>query len=113
VQAVLGVAVDVTTLTGQVEMKVPKGCQPDKKLMLREKGAERLHGASKETDFPSQDSIQFPKEITKKQDCESTMKNDNALVMRDYPKLNVKNTDDYRLCEKLSSAFFRSKVRSF
>jgi len=31
--------------------------------------------------------------------------NDNALVMRDYPKPNVENTDNYRLYEKLSSSF--------
>ena len=31
--------------------------------------------------------------------------NDNALVMKDYPKPNVENTDNYRLYEKLSSSF--------
>jgi 15-cis-phytoene desaturase len=31
--------------------------------------------------------------------------NANALVMRDYPKPNVENTDNYRLYEKLSSSF--------
>jgi 15-cis-phytoene desaturase len=31
--------------------------------------------------------------------------NSNSLVMRDYPKPNVENTDNYRLYEKLSKSF--------
>ena len=46
-QAVLGGTVDVRTLGGEVEVKVPKGCQPDTKLMLRGKGIPRMHGSGK------------------------------------------------------------------
>lgn len=45
-QAVLGGHVDVQTLTGEVEMKVPKACQVGTKLMLRGKGIQRLHSSS-------------------------------------------------------------------
>ena len=43
-QAILGGTVDVKTLTGEAEMKVPKGCQPDTKLMMRGKGIPYLRG---------------------------------------------------------------------
>jgi molecular chaperone DnaJ len=46
-QAILGGTVDVKTLKGEVEMKIPKGCQPDTKLMLRGKGIQQLHGTTK------------------------------------------------------------------
>jgi len=46
-QAVLGGTVDVRTLKGEVELKIPKGCQPDAKLMLRGKGIRRMHGNGK------------------------------------------------------------------
>ena len=46
-QAILGGSVDVETLHGPVEVKIPKGCQPDTKLMLRGKGIQVLHGAGK------------------------------------------------------------------
>lgn len=42
-QAVLGGTVDVRTLTGIVEMKVPKGTQVESKLMLRGKGIPHLN----------------------------------------------------------------------
>jgi molecular chaperone DnaJ len=67
VQAILGGTVDVKTLTGQVEMKVPKGCQPDTKLMLRGKGIQQLHGASKGNQIVHL-KIEIPKKITKKQE---------------------------------------------
>lgn len=42
-QAVLGGTVDVRTLTGTVEMKIPKGSQIGSKLMLRGKGIPHLN----------------------------------------------------------------------
>lgn len=47
VQAVLGGSVDVKTLNGEVEMKVPKGCQPQRKMVLRGKGIHKLHNSGK------------------------------------------------------------------
>lgn len=43
-QAVLGGTADVQTLTGEVEVKIPKGCQVNTKLLLRGKGIQFLNG---------------------------------------------------------------------
>jgi len=61
-QAILGGTVDVKTLNGEVEVKVPQGCQPDTKLMLRGKGIQKLHGASK-GDHVVHLKIAIPKKI--------------------------------------------------
>ena len=66
-QAILGGTVDVKTLNGEVEVKVPKGCQPDTKLMLRRKGIQKLHGASK-GDHVVHLKIKIPKDYTKRQE---------------------------------------------
>jgi DnaJ-class molecular chaperone len=66
-QAVLGGTVDVRTLSGEVEMKIPKGCQVDTKLMLRGKGIQRLDSKS----FGNQIAhlkIEIPKTITPRQE---------------------------------------------
>ena len=67
VQAVLGGTVDVKTLTGEVEMKVPKGCQPDTKLMLRGKGIQQLRGPSKGNHIVHL-KLKIPQKITSKQE---------------------------------------------
>jgi molecular chaperone DnaJ len=66
-QAILGGTVDVKTLKGEVEVKVPKGCQPDAKLMLRGKGIQKLHGASK-GNHVVHIKIEIPKKISKRQE---------------------------------------------
>jgi len=66
-QAVLGGTVDVRTLTGVVEMKVPKGTQVDTKLMLRGKGIPRLNTKSKGNQIVHL-KIEIPKSITDKQE---------------------------------------------
>lgn len=66
-QAILGGIVDVETLNGTVEVKIPKGCQPDTKLMLRGKGIQVLHGAGKGSQVVHL-KIQIPKEITPEQE---------------------------------------------
>lgn len=66
-QAVLGGTVDVKTLTGTVEMKIPKGCQIETKLMLRGKGIQRLHGSSKGNQIVHL-KIEIPKNITPRQE---------------------------------------------
>jgi molecular chaperone DnaJ len=67
VQALLGGTVDVKTLSGEVEMKIPKGCQPDTKLMLRGKGITRLHGKAKGNQIVHL-KIQVPKSLTARQE---------------------------------------------
>ena len=66
-QAILGGTVDVRTLNGEVEMKVPKGCQPDTKLLLRGKGIQKLHASTKGNQIVHL-KIQIPKEITERQE---------------------------------------------
>ncbi|KAL7567802.1 hypothetical protein ACA910_000554 [Epithemia clementina (nom. ined.)] len=67
VQAILGGSVDVKTLDGEVELKIPKGCQPDTKLMLRGKGIVELNG-SRKGDHIVHVAVKIPKEITKRQE---------------------------------------------
>jgi len=66
-QAILGGTVDVKTLAGEVEMKIPKGCQPETKLMLRAKGIQQLRGSQKGNHIVHL-KIQIPKEITPRQE---------------------------------------------
>lgn len=47
IQAILGGTVDIRTLNGEVEVKIPKGCQPEAKLMLRSKGIQNMDGRGK------------------------------------------------------------------
>lgn len=66
-QAILGGTVDVETLHGTVEVKIPKGCQPDTKFLLRGKGIQRMHAASKGNHIVHM-KVEIPKEITKRQE---------------------------------------------
>lgn len=66
-QAVLGGVVDVKTLNGEVEVKVPQGCQPDTKLILRGIGIQKLHGVSK-GDHVVHLKVLIPKRFTKRQE---------------------------------------------
>lgn len=66
-QAILGGTVDVKTLSGDVEMKIPKGCQPETKLVMKGKGIQRLHGSGKGNQIVHL-KIEIPKEITSRQE---------------------------------------------
>ncbi|CAJ1970128.1 unnamed protein product [Cylindrotheca closterium] len=66
-QAILGGTVDVRTLGGEVEVTVPKGTQPETKLVLRNKGIQRMHGAGKGNQYVHL-KIEIPKSITKRQE---------------------------------------------
>ena len=66
-QAILGGSIDIRTLKGEVEVKIPKGCQPDTKLMLRGKGVQKMHAASKGNHIVHV-KIEIPKTITKRQE---------------------------------------------
>ena len=67
-QAVLGGTVDVRTLTGTVEMKVPKGTQVDSKLMLRGKGIPHLHSEGRKGNHIVHLQIEIPKKVSKRQE---------------------------------------------
>lgn len=66
-QAILGGTVDVKTLNGEVEVKVPKGTQPETKLVLRGKGIQKMHGAGKGNHYVHL-KIEIPKEINTRQE---------------------------------------------
>ena len=66
-QAILGGSIDVKTLKGDVEVKIPKGCQPDTKLMLRGKGIQKMHSASKGNHVVHV-KIEIPQSITPRQE---------------------------------------------
>ena len=68
-QAILGGTVDVKTLTGEAEMKIPKGCQPDTKLMMRGKGIPYLRGRKDQKGNQVVHlKIQVPKKINARQE---------------------------------------------
>jgi molecular chaperone DnaJ len=66
-QAILGGSVDVNTLAGEVELKIPKGCQPDTKLMMKGKGIQLLNRSGKGNQVVHL-KIEIPKEITPRQE---------------------------------------------
>jgi len=68
VQAVLGGTVDVRALNGIVEMKIPKGCQPDAKLVMRGKGIERLHGNGAKGNHIVHLKLEIPKNVNSRQE---------------------------------------------
>lgn len=67
-QAILGGTVDVRTLTGVVEMKIPKGTQIDAKLMLRGKGIPHLHSVGRKGNHVVHLQIEIPKKVSKRQE---------------------------------------------
>lgn len=67
-QAILGGTVDVRTLTGLVEMKIPKGTQVDAKLMLRGKGIQHLHSDGRRGNHIVHLQIEIPKKVSKRQE---------------------------------------------
>lgn len=67
-QAILGGTVDVKTLTGEVEMKIPNGCQPDSKLVMRGKGIPYLRGRGQKGNQIVHLKVQIPKKINERQE---------------------------------------------
>lgn len=65
--AILGGSVDVRTLKGTVEMKIPKGCQPETKMLLRGKGIREPRGAGVGNQVVHI-KIEMPKTITPRQE---------------------------------------------
>jgi len=65
-QAVLGGTVDVRTLTGIVEMKIPKATKVDAKLMLRGKGISHLNSEGRKGNHIVHLQIEIPKKVSKR-----------------------------------------------
>lgn len=66
-QAILGGTIDVRTLTGTVEMNIPKGSQPDTKLVMRGKGIQHVNSARKGNHIVHLD-LKIPQKISAKQE---------------------------------------------
>lgn len=66
-QAILGGTIDVKTLTGTVELKIPPGSQPGSRLVIRNRGIPRLNASGKGNHYVHL-KVQIPKTITKKQE---------------------------------------------
>jgi len=95
-QAILGGTVDVKTLDGTVEVKIPRGCQPDTKLMLRGKGIQVLHGAGKGNQIVHL-NVKIPKEVSSEQE--------KLLRMFDDEEVSGGKGVAGRLAEAAGSAF--------
>jgi DnaJ-class molecular chaperone len=67
-QAILGGTVEIETLTGSVEMKIPKGCQPDTKMVLRGKGVPVLNAGGRKGNQIAHLKLEIPKKITPRQE---------------------------------------------
>lgn len=66
-QAILGGTMDVKTLTGTVELKIPPGSQPGARLMIRNRGIPRLNSTGKGNHYVHL-KVQIPKTITHRQE---------------------------------------------
>ncbi|NJK70827.1 MAG: molecular chaperone DnaJ [Thermales bacterium] len=63
----LGTQVDVYTVWGEVEIKIPAGTSPDKKLRLKNQGMPSLNNSRNKGDHYLQLIPMMPKKLTKKQ----------------------------------------------
>jgi len=96
-QAILGGTVDVKTLTGVVEMKVPKGCQPDSKMMMRGKGIPYLNRPQQKGNQIVHLKLQIPSKINDRQET----------LLREFDKEAVESGEGIsgRLAKAAGSAF--------
>ena len=94
-QAILGGKVDVLTLDGMVEMKIPAGTQPDSQLAMRGKGIKRVNGTRRGAQIVTM-KINIPKKISERQKelmeefAEEETKNNtsgNTFVSRAWDRL--------------------------
>ncbi len=61
-QAVLGTTVEVETIDGLVNLRIPAGIQPGKKLRLKGKGVKKMHGNGR-GDHIVQVNVKFPEKL--------------------------------------------------
>jgi molecular chaperone DnaJ len=66
VQAALGDKIDVETLDGAVELKIPPGTQPGTRMRLKGKGMTRLHRKDR-GDMYVEVNVEVPKKLSRKQ----------------------------------------------
>ena len=64
----LGATVDLLSLDGMVELKIPAGSQPASRLVMRNKGAQRVNGpASSRGNLYVHLKLEVPRNITDRQ----------------------------------------------
>jgi len=95
--AILGGTVDVKTLTGVVEMKVPKGCQPESKMMMRGKGIPYVNRPQQKGNQIVHLKLQMPNSITQRQET----------LLREFDKEAMESGEGIsgRLAKAAGSAF--------
>ena len=62
-QAVLGTTAQVDTIDGPVNLRIPPGSQPDRKLRLKGKGVKKPHGDDR-GDHIVQIKVQIPESLS-------------------------------------------------
>ena len=65
-KAALGDKIDVKTLDGEIELKIPAGTQPNTKFRLKSKGVSYLHGSGR-GDLYIQIKVDVPTKLSKEQ----------------------------------------------
>ncbi|OGF30041.1 molecular chaperone DnaJ [Candidatus Falkowbacteria bacterium RIFOXYD2_FULL_35_9] len=66
IQASLGDKIDVLTLDGPIELKIPAGTQPNNQFRLRGKGVPRMNGSGR-GDLYVEVKIEIPKKLSRRQ----------------------------------------------
>jgi len=66
VQATLGAKIEIETLDGKVELKIPEGTQPNTRFRLREKGVPYLNSSGR-GDMYVEIEVEIPKRVSRKQ----------------------------------------------
>lgn len=65
-QAVLGTSIEIPSLTGEVEVKIPAGTQPDTSLVMRNRGVQKLNQNGKGNHYIKL-KVNVPSELTPRQ----------------------------------------------
>ena len=68
IQAILGCKIEIPTITGKVEMKIPKGTQPGTIFRLKEKGIPSLRKGHLKGDQLVRIQIEIPRNLNEKQE---------------------------------------------
>jgi molecular chaperone DnaJ len=87
-QAVIGGEIDIPTLTGQSQLKIPSGVQPGQVMRLKGKGIKDLH-SSRVGDLYVKLNIVIPKTTSSKQkklmqDFQKEIEKDSSNPFSDY-----------------------------
>jgi len=93
-KAILGGDVEVATLDGKVEMKIPAGTQSGKIFRLREKGIPDLHDRGNGDELVRV-SVEIPKHLTSEQ----------RRLIEEFGRLSGEDVNKESLADKIKKAF--------